>query len=411
MDMKHMTAKRIKRTLTALLLVFVLSFSAVFAEDDTQSGNSAADGIQSVTVTETPGATESDGSSPSETPAEQSEQETPAVQPGAETPAVQPEQETPAVQPEPETPAVQPVQKPVTPVVKPKPKPTGSIIKKGKYYYYKDPKGVIRKKAGFVTVSNKIYYVRNGGKIRTNTTFKLNKKYYHANRQGVIVTGIHKWAGGYYYYSDAKGVLKKSAGFVTWKGRKYYANKGGRIVINDGFTVKNIPYIADKAGRVTKVVLPKDNNAVINVARKQVGIMTGKTYWVWYYKTRFRDTDRTPWCGAFVAWVYNKANVYNLISVAKKYGPLGYVPSYSRYANKYKKWINKKNARAGDIIVFGRNRHVGLVEGIYGNYIVTIEGNAGPTAAIGCRKPGAVVRKIYKLNSSKIKGVIRVMKH
>jgi hypothetical protein len=132
---------------------------------------------------------------------------------------------------------------------------------------------------------------------------------------------------------------------------------------------------------------------------------------VWYYKTRFRDTDRTPWCGAFVAWVYNKAGLYKKISVAKRYGPLGYVPSYSRFADKYKKWINKKNARPGDIIVFGRNMQVGLVEGVYGNYIVTIEGNAGPTAAIGCGKPGAVVRKIYKLNSGKIKGVICVLKH
>ena len=125
----------------------------------------------------------------------------------------------------------------------------------------------------------------------------------------------------------------------------------------------------------------------------------------------FLDTDRTPWCGAFVAWVYNKAGMYNKISVAKRYGPLGYVPVYSRFADRNNKWIKREKARAGDIIVFGRNRHVGLVEGVYGRYIVTIEGNAGPTAVFGCGKPGAVVRKIYKLNDKDIKGVIRVFKH
>ena len=139
--------------------------------------------------------------------------------------------------------------------------------------------------------------------------------------------------------------------------------------------------------------------------------MTGRTYWTWYYRTRFVNTDRTPWCGAFVAWVYNKAGLYKKISVARRFGALGYVPSYSRYADRYKKWIKPKKARAGDIIVFGWNRHVGLVEGVYGNYIVTIEGNAGPTAAFGSGKPGAVVRKIYKLNNGVIKGVICVLKH
>ena len=83
------------------------------------------------------------------------------------------------------------------------------------------------------------------------------------------------------------------------------------------------------------------------------------------------------------------------------------MPSYSRYADKYDKWIVKSNAKGGDIIIFGRNMHVGLVEGIVGDYIITIEGNAGPTAVIGCKKPGAVVRNVYKISNSKIKGIIR----
>jgi hypothetical protein len=195
---------------------------------------------------------------------------------------------------------------------------------------------------------------------------------------------------------------------VSWKGSKYYVEKGGKIVVNDCFCVSNIPYASDRKGRAEMLSIPDgDGNPVVKVAKKQVGIMTGKKYWVWYYKTRFRDTDITPWCGAFVAWCYNEAGQYKKITVANKFGSLGYVPSYSRYADKYDKWVPRKKARGGDVIVFGRNRHVGLVEGISGNYIITIEGNAGPTAAIGCKKPGAVIRNVYKINSKRIKGIIR----
>lgn len=349
-DMKAAAAARIKRTLIALLLMFALSFSSAFADTEDVKNAGAADGKQSEASAEKEDSREAE-------------------------------------------------------------KPSGSIIKKGKYYYYKGPKGNIRKKPGFVTVDDRNYYVGIGGRIKTRTTFRVGTKLYRANKYGVIKTGVYKWKGDY-SFSYTSGQWRRKEGFVVWKGNNYYVQKGGRIIAGDGFVVDNIAYVADKRGRVTEVVLDeKDDNDVIRIARKQVGIMTGRKYWVWYYKTKFRDTDRTPWCGAFVAWCYNEAGLYRKISVARNYGPLGYVPSYSRFADSYKKWIRNRDARAGDIIVFGRNRHVGVVEGVYGNYIVTIEGNAGPTAAIGCGKPGAVVRKIYKLNSDSIKGVICVLKH
>lgn len=374
--LKLKAAGRARRAMVALLLVLALSFTTVFADDEINGTADPADGTQTEVSTGTEGGGQDTG--------------TDATEGGEEPGTGEPSPEEPSPE-EPE----------------PEPEPAASIIKDGNYYYYKDADGVIRTEAGFVTVDGKIYYVRRGGRIRTNATFKVNKKYYRANIYGVIKTGVYKWKG-YYNFSYSRGQWKRKAGFVKWKGHSYYVRKGGRIITSDGFVVKNIAYVANSKGQVTRVRFStEDENPVVAVARKQVGIMTGKTYWVWYYKTRFRDTDRTPWCGAFVAWVYNRAGLYRKISVAKRYGPLGYVPSYSRYADRYHKWVKKKNARPGDIIVFGRNRHVGLVEGKYGNYIVTIEGNAGPTAIIGCGKAGAVVRKIYKLSNKDIKGVIR----
>lgn len=366
MRMRSTTVKIVRRTLLALLLMFVLSFTTVFAETEPQT-EGQGDAVQT------------------EVSAEVSEE-------GAQTEvsADTGESTEQAEEPQPEAPVVK-----------------SKIIRKGKYYYYKYSNGKIRKKAGFVTDLGNKYYVRKGGKIRTSKIFKIKKKYYCANGSGVIQTGVYTWKGNR-YYSSASGVMRRSAGFITWNESKYYVKKGGKITVNDCFTVKNIPYEADSAGRATVIRIPDgDGSPVIDVAKTQVGIMTGKKYWVWYYKTKFRDTDRTPWCGAFVAWCYNEAGQYKKITVAKKFGPLGYVPSYSKYADKYNKWVNKSDAKGGDVIVFGRNMHVGLVEGITGDYIITIEGNAGPTAAIGSKKPGAVVRNVYKISNSRIKGVIR----
>ncbi|MBR4090990.1 MAG: hypothetical protein IKK28_09000, partial [Mogibacterium sp.] len=304
MNINNRTALRVKRTLTALLLMFVLSFSSVFAETGTPDGNTPADGTQTTEAAEPSTGTEN------------------GVNTTSETPAVQSEPETPAAQPEPETPAIQPGPEPETPAVQPEPEPTGSVFKKGKYYYYKDLNGAVRKKAGFVKAGDRIYYVRKGGKIKTNAIFKVKKKYYCADKYGAINTGVYKWKG-YLYYSDASGVMRRTAGFVTWNDNSYYVQKGGIIYADQGFSVKNIPYGADKNGCAEKLEIPDgDGSSVVEIAKAQVGIMTGKTYWVWYYKTRFIDTDRTPWCGAFVAWCYKKAGLYKKISVAKKFGPL-----------------------------------------------------------------------------------------
>ena len=285
------------------------------------------------------------------------------------------------------------------------------IIKKGRYYYYRNPEtGKIRKKAGFVKYNGKRYYVRRGGRIITNKTFRVLLKQYRAGKNGAIKTGVYKWSGKYWYSKPSTGQWIKKEKLVSWKGDRYYIQKGGQVLMDNVFTLDNTPYVSDESGHVSAVAIPEsEGNPVAEVAKSQVGIMTGITYWVWYFKTKFIDTDRTPWCGTFVAWCYNAAGQYDKITDVKKYGNLGYVPSYSWFADRKGKWVSRKTARPGDIIIFGRNAHVGLVEGMSDGYIITIEGNAGPTAAFGCGKAGAVVRKIYEADSGNIKGVIRVM--
>ena len=290
--------------------------------------------------------------------------------------------------------------------------PTESrIIKKGKYYYYKNPTdGKIRKKKGFVRDNGNLYYIKRGGKIQAGKTFRVGLKQYRAGKNGIIKTGVYKWKKKYYYSDPETGQWIKKEKVVSWNGNKYYINRHGFIAKSDACSYKSTPYVADSKGRLKKLAVPDSKgNAVVEVAKKQVGIKTGRKYWVWYFGTKFRNTDATPWCGAFVAWCYNKAGLYSKISGVRRFGNLGYVPSYSRYANNKNKWVSPQKAKPGDIIIFGRNRHVGLVEGISEDCIITIEGNSGPTAIIGCGKAGAVTRKAYRIKNKDIKGVMRVL--
>ena len=146
---------------------------------------------------------------------------------------------------------------------------------------------------------------------------------------------------------------------------------------------------------------------VISVARKEVGATTGKKYWEWYYGTKFKNTDSTPWCGAFVAWVYNQAGEIARIIKVEDYGNLGYVPSYSKFATKFSKWVPVATAKPGDLIIFGSGNgtHIGIVEKNDGTTITTIEGNTGASANNG--GAGECLRKTYPVTSSRIKGIVR----
>ena len=293
-------------------------------------------------------------------------------------------------------------------------KPKTGVYKKNGYYYYKSPKtGKIRKDAGFIRWKGNRYYIQKGGKIITSKTFKVGKYSYRAYRDGRIATGVYKWGKEHkLYYSDPKNgrwVTIKSHRCqkgVKWKGNWYYLQTDSTVATNRPVVINNRPYVADSEGVCTRIKVNATGNPVLKTARRQLGKHTKSQvskFWTWYSGRSFVNTDATPWCGTFVAWCYRKAGKYSKISSV---GNKSYVPSYSHCASNHGKWVKKSRAKGGDIIVFGRNRHVGIVERVYKGYIYTIEGNSGPTAEIGTRLPGAVTRRVYKLTDPDIKGVI-----
>lgn len=289
-----------------------------------------------------------------------------------------------------------------------------AIIKRNGKLYYKDPStGIIRKKTGFFKSNGYLYYIGEDGTVTADKTFKVGDYKYRAFIDGRIATGVYKWCGKRYYSNPKNGrcfTVNKTVyeTSVKWNGNTYYVQKGGSLATDRPVVIDNKPYMADSSGICKRIDIVAPNNRVLKVAQNQVGIKTGKKYWRWYFGTKFRDTDLTPWCACFTAWCYNQADQYGRIKRVRNYGNLGYVPSYTRFANRYNKWVKRSNAKGGDLIIFGRgSRHIGVVERVYKGYVFTIEGNSGPTAVIGCKKPGAVTRRVYKLYDEDIKGIFR----
>ena len=268
--------------------------------------------------------------------------------------------------------------------------------------YYAGQKGEIVTKEGFLVVDGGTYYIQKGGAIFWGHTFTKNGKTYKAYASGKLGTGLFKY-GSSYYYADGTGAVKTTAGLITVSGKKYYVKKGGKIAVSTTITTGGTTYKADSKGVLT-AQKSTTGTELMKIAQKEVGTKTGKKYWEAYFGTKFRNGDSTPWCGTFVTWCFKKAGLYSLIKDIEDYGNLGYVPSYSAYANKKKIWVSANKAKAGDIIIFGSSSHVGLVKSVSGNIITTIEGNTGST------RNGEVKQKTYSLTNSWIKGVMRVIR-
>ena len=109
---------------------------------------------------------------------------------------------------------------------------------------------------------------------------------------------------------------------------------------------------------------------IIEIAQRQIGYKEGPNnankYGAWY------GMDNQPWCAMFVCWCAMQAGVSD--SIIPK---MAYVPNIVDWYKAKGLYRNKKlySPRTGDIVFFGNSSHVGLVESVSGNTVVTIEGN------------------------------------
>lgn len=150
---------------------------------------------------------------------------------------------------------------------------------------------------------------------------------------------------------------------------------------------------------------------VLRVACNEVGYsrwadpQAGTKYGRWYAKSHGASyaVNGVPYCAMFVSWVLAQAGV-------KCTGfPSAYCPSILKATHKAELLVDKRSAKAGDIVLFdwdgGEVDHVGIVMSNEGSYLKTIEGNTSDTSGGSQTNGGRVARKNRAFDY--IKAVIR----
>lgn len=140
-----------------------------------------------------------------------------------------------------------------------------------------------------------------------------------------------------------------------------------------------------------------EREAIVAKAVSQIGYKekgnNDTIYGAWY------GMNYQPWCMMFVSWCAAQCGI-STGTIPK----LAYVPYCVEFYQKQGRYKAKGTYRpeAGDLIIYGSNSHIGIVEKVQGNTVFTIEGN---TSANGNSSNGdGVYRRSRALSDSWIKG-------
>ena len=131
------------------------------------------------------------------------------------------------------------------------------------------------------------------------------------------------------------------------------------------------------------------NQAVVDLAKGQVGNVGGQPYWSWY-----GFTSRVEWCACFVSWGYGQMGLSDPRFAACQSQGVPWFQSHGQWGAR-----GYADIAPGDAIFFdwdldGSADHVGIVVGTDGSRVYTVEGNSGDACKI----------KSYDLNYECIKG-------
>ena len=131
------------------------------------------------------------------------------------------------------------------------------------------------------------------------------------------------------------------------------------------------------------------NQAVVDIAKSQVGNVGGQPYWSWY-----GFNSRVEWCACFVSWCYGQMGLSEPRFAACQSQGIPWFQSHGQWGGR-----DYVNIAPGDAIFFdwdldGSADHVGIVVGTDGSRVYTVEGNSGDACKI----------KSYSLTYECIKG-------
>lgn len=124
---------------------------------------------------------------------------------------------------------------------------TGRVFQIGSRQYGFDKTGALLHS----TVTKKGYVLNAKGKVKKQLTkssfIKLKGKwYFYKKKKGLLKDTVFKFEGNYYYV-NVDGV--RQSGWVNWKGNDYYFKKGGKAVTGSK-TIAGITYTFDSKGRL-----------------------------------------------------------------------------------------------------------------------------------------------------------------
>jgi cell wall-associated NlpC family hydrolase len=119
------------------------------------------------------------------------------------------------------------------------------------------------------------------------------------------------------------------------------------------------------------------NQAVVDIAKSQVGNVGGQPYWSW-----FGFTSRVEWCACFVSWCYGQMGLSEPRFSACQAQGIPWFQSHGQWGGP-----DYANIAPGDAIFFdwdldGRADHVGIVVGTDGSRVYTVEGNSGDACKV-----------------------------
>ena len=131
------------------------------------------------------------------------------------------------------------------------------------------------------------------------------------------------------------------------------------------------------------------NQAVVDLAKGQVGNVGGQPYWSWY-----GFTSRVEWCACFVSWCYGQMGLSEPRFAACQSQGVPWFQSHGQWGARGYDDIAPGDAIFFDCDLDGSADHVGIVVGTDGSRVYTVEGNSGDACKI----------KSYDLNYECIKG-------
>ena len=177
-------------------------------------------------------------------------------------------------------------------------------------------------------------------------------------------------------------------GYITWAKSHY----GGYSVVNameystmmaernhwDSYGDQNYVNHVLQYYPLGHAFLPGSGQALVELARSQLGNVGGEPYWSWY-----GFPERVEWCACFVSWCADQCGLIENGIVPK----FSYCDDGVAWFQSQGRWLGRTEiSLPGNLIFFdwdhdGHANHVGIVDYCENGVVHTVEGNSGNRCA------------------------------